>query len=536
MLLQPGVITKGVIARGATGGNSGIQNYYFDGAFQSAYVTDNAAANPYLANGDVNYGRHPIGNRNVLPYTNSSSSANHVRHSLIKFRVASNANYSNVRVSFVNWGMNSTSEFVNNGAIRIKASVWYNNSFYPITFNSGCAEVTITNNREAESDDVSGLTLTAGTEGYIITRYIGPSGSRARYQQMGTHVIHGEGTLASAVETDDYTTGTFARSAVAGTPVLSGGNITSCPVTSGGSGWTSVSAPSVYAYEVQADGQIANKTIGYANKSGDAISTITVTSGTPPAGATWTNPTVVIGNQFSSTTLVYGPSLISGVPDRPVKSLILLGDSITIGWSSSDTIGDIKHNFGLYERGLNNVCGVINLGSSGISAQYYQSFSLYGNTWRFIRNNPTTYGLVALGTNDLNAGTNYASTKTYVEAVTSRLRLYGRAVGMAYLLPRSTSTDAFATEVNQTPATGFGAGSGADSFNTAIANGSIVSEFSPIDGRFLVQGTDPWKWRADSFSAWTPPYTGDGTHPALNMLGYATSNSAWKNQFSNLFA
>jgi hypothetical protein len=79
------------------------------------------------------------------------------------------------------------------------------------------------------------------------------------------------------------------------------------------------------------------------------------------------------------------------------------------------------------------------------------------------------------------------------------------------IIPRTTSTDSWATEANQTPRTGFELNGIADQFNTWIATQAGTATFANVDVRSQVKGTDPNKWIA-------PGETTDGTHPGSPAL------------------
>ncbi|MDE2233602.1 MAG: SGNH/GDSL hydrolase family protein [Patescibacteria group bacterium] len=219
------------------------------------------------------------------------------------------------------------------------------------------------------------------------------------------------------------------------------GVITSVSKTSGGSGYSS--GPSLYAYEEMADGTTQFKNIGYGNLSGGAVNSGTVTSGTCNAGYVWTNPTVKFGGGtgFGNTTAIPDFALMTAIPDRPVKSLILIGDSIARGYTSDDGNGDIKHNFGIYERAIRNRFGVINMSTSGGAlanqVQYGTTFvKQYG-----LYMGKATHALITLATNDILTGATKSSVEANFNTLATYIRTFGTLVAAGKILPRGAASN-----------------------------------------------------------------------------------------------
>lgn len=452
-------------------------------------------------------------NRAMLPAA-TTSTANYVRQSRLQFKVPTNSDFSNVTVWYAGFGQNSGGEFSSPDSQSIRTAIEIGGGHYRSSADQECPADGLI------GIGLPGLTLAAGDKGYVVTRAVGANtGSVARIIGHGTHVIFGEGAVNGTDTGLDFTDGNYGKNAVAAAPTVSGGNITACGVTSGGSGYAA--GVSVYAYEVQPDGTIAQKTIGNATRTGDAITSITITSGTPPSGvAAWVSPTVVIGNRFSSTSQVYGPVCITGTPtNASAKSLIILLTSIEIGYTSTDNIGDFDRNHGLPERGLLNRCGTLNLASSSQVASSFRSTTTFAKTYELLETLGLSNAYCYMGapTNDVVAGISETTTQSYMNEIKSNMAARNIVTDFAKFLPRTTDAT--------TAATGFGAGGVAENLNTKIANGTIASTGTGFkDPRTQFENADPLLWNAS--------YTTDWIHPNLAGLAFAGSNAAWTSQFA----
>lgn len=457
-------------------------------------------------------------NRAMMPAT-TLSSANYVRQSRLKFTVPSNSNFTNIVVWYPGFGQSSGGEFSSHDDQLIRASIDIGGTNYRSAADVNCPI------NGFVPVPIPGVTLTAGAQGYIITRALGSAGTTSRIIGHGTHVIFGEGQVSGTNPALDYTDGNYGKDAVAAAPVVTAGNIASCGVAAGGTGYTS--GKSVYAYEVQPDGTIAQKTIGNATRTGSAITSITITSGTPPAGvAAWVTPTVVIGNDFSATTQTYGPAFITGTPSNAsAKSLLVFLTSIEIGYTSADSIGDLNRNFGIVERGLSNRCGVFNLSSSSQTASSFRSTTTFSKTYAMLSalGISNMYAYMGAPTNDVAGGISEATTESYMNEIKANLAARNILTDFALFLPRTTGTIGA-----QTPSTGFGTAGIAANLDAKIIAGTIVSTG--------IGYKDPRTQFADLVNdrLWNTLRTDttDLIHPNLTGLAYAGGNTSWTDQFS----
>jgi lysophospholipase L1-like esterase len=142
---------------------------------------------------------------------------------------------------------------------------------------------------------------------------------------------------------------------------------------------------------------------------------------------------------------LYGPSMIlarakATVPWQAIVALI--GDSLTHG------DGDTPNDRGWGAQALKGLRSYVKAAYSGKLAS---DLLTYDNTlWPKVQG--ATHGVLLIGTNDLNGGASLATLQSRVIAVWKRMAAAGMLVRGATIPPRSTSTDNWATTVNQTTA------------------------------------------------------------------------------------
>lgn len=544
--------------------------------------------------------RTVLGNGNVLPYTFNTAASIRFRSYAKKKQVASNANYSQVKVTWSNFVATSTNE---SAAIyptqKVAHSIKYNGVYYPVTY-SGASSATVASGTSVTSDTIAGLTLTAGSEyeergliiyplpfknqtanftvGQVVTggtsgatgtiesqTDAGATGSLVLINESGTFVdgealtdplggaavvdlasninyINSITTLSffleGTINSNTATTGYLAADPVTtrmvpGAVTINGsGNITAIATSVAGVGYSSASSVTAYEYH---DGTFYFKNVGNTNVGHTSI---TITSGTPPAGlAAWTNPTIVItgGGDFGATTAINTCSLTTGIPSVPVKSILLIGDSITRGYSSVDALGDLTHNFGIHERAILNRCGTINSAISSLTAANFADYSTkFPKTYAlYIQSGICTHARIALGINDITTGVSQSALKNNLNVIRDQCTIVGMRTAFSKYMPCVTTTDGCVTEVNQTPKTGCSAGGVLDLMNIDIVNNTLVSDFAVSDPYTIVRGDDPNKWNSPASSVpVTAALSGDGTHPGAYFgIAYISLNSTFQSGY-----
>jgi hypothetical protein len=233
--------------------------------------------------------------------------------------------------------------------------------------------------------------------------------------------------------------------------------------------------------------------------------------------AAWVNPqfSFTAGGGYGGTSAVCPAAKFTAIPDRPVKSLLLVADSIGRGYSSTDTIGDENYNFGFHERAIAGRCGTVNMAISSLLGSAMANYATNYPLTMALYAGATTHARVAIGINDITTGANSTQVTNYINIIANYLRTFGVQVGIGKFCPCVTSTDSMVTEANQTPKTGSAAGGVLDTVNQAIDAGTIVSDFTVCDPYSVVVGDTPFKWRTlDSTPAVPYIISGDGTHPS----------------------
>jgi lysophospholipase L1-like esterase len=231
------------------------------------------------------------------------------------------------------------------------------------------------------------------------------------------------------------------------------------------------------------------------------------------------------GTSFSTAT-----GILLGVPVAPMAAVVYIGDSIADGTGdTSDAVG----NIGFIARGLETVNGAtMPYLKETVGSWTYQNATLdkaprLRSLWPF-----ETHAIIELGTNDIPNSESLATIQGYATAMCTGLHAvigpYGRPLKVAFttLMPRTTSTDSWATAANQTPVAGFAVGGIRDQYNAwlkaNVGNGCIdyvidsgaAVEDPAVHGAWLTNGTANYP-------------TIDGIHPttALHIIASGPVNS-----------
>ena len=231
------------------------------------------------------------------------------------------------------------------------------------------------------------------------------------------------------------------------------------------------------------------------------------------------------------------PLLTLGIPAAPMPAVIYCGDSIGAGTGDVSGISTYA-SLGYIQRGLESAGGATGVpvpwqAQSMPTLDFLHFTKAYSQAcrsmWQY-----ATHLVIQLGTNDIaNDGASLATLQGYVtEMCTAAKRTigpYGKPLQTAVvkLIPRTNSTDSWATAANQTPLGGFGVGGIRDQYNAwaaGLVGGGLVDKV--IDPNVYIE--DP-----NNHGCWitngTANYpTSDGTHPttAVHVLA-AQAVNAW---------
>lgn len=225
---------------------------------------------------------------------------------------------------------------------------------------------------------------------------------------------------------------------------------------------------------------------------------------------------IVVGRPMASAVhpIGIGDSIISGATDTSAANGGL-------GWSRSLTDAD----------GVSNPRGGLKIGTSGAQGAAWNSAS-YTKPQALLK-----YGTVALeefGTNTFVTVQPSSAAQAIVDPIWTKLASAGLPIIRTKLIPRTTSTDSWATAANQTAINAsWLSGGGARAFNDWIDTQSarfvaIVSQ-SDVRTSSTQSSDDFYKWLTDGTAN---KYTNDGVHPNIN--GYKLLAAAYRAVYDSL--
>lgn len=245
------------------------------------------------------------------------------------------------------------------------------------------------------------------------------------------------------------------------------------------------------------------------------------------ASSSQVNAIGVMTTQTGGSTLNrdFGPVCIEGLAASHDIAVLADGDSLLAGVNDTNQPNgnDGTTNGGFVQRGLKSVNGrsvpILSMAYAGTQAQQFVgSMTKRAQYFPFC-----THMIENFGTNDFAAG---ARTAAQIYADRQTIWTAARAAGVRWIealpiFPRATSTDSWATLVNQTPSTGYATTSGVfrDPMNallaTALSQGLINGIININTVAADAVSLDKWVVTGAANYA-----TADGTHPtpALSAL------------------
>ena len=199
----------------------------------------------------------------------------------------------------------------------------------------------------------------------------------------------------------------------------------------------------------------------------------------------------------------YMPAVLGKYVTGDPGSWILAGDSKTYG------TGDTSNGTAQGVLGLTRAM----FPDATLAANAYSSWNMgspsgVGSDWATgVTTRLTSYIKYAKNAIEV-YGTN-AITSSFSTAIHAQLRAGGvKLIIRTSISPRTTSTDTWITEANQTYVTNWGPGGTVNTFETTM-KGLVASDLTYFD--FLgVRGVDPFKWVINGVANYA---TADGTHP-----------------------
>ena len=467
----------------------------------------------------IYYSRAIASNGNRLPCYYQSDTRS-VLNQARKRRVSSAASFSSVVLTYAGFYVYSGAESALTAPFTLRVGILYKGTYYPVTFGGSRDWTFPVGKTYKASDPVANLMLNAGDTFIEITRRVSNAANDNVLVTTAWVAAFGEWSYAGTDPSVDYTLGGAPGGLLPATgyfTINSGGTITQLTTTRAGSGYTGTYLP-VYAFDPDT-GLHAGTLIANIGVSAGA-NTTGVTSGGALVNTTGWGPNTrpVYGDaSLDVQKRAYHACLVTGAPSRATSSLLVLGDSNDAGYSASDSLGDDLRNYGIYERAIGSRIGVAHLSQAGIASSslviesalpishaIYDPLAAYGNLkvlWQ------------ACG-NDIGGGSSAGAVLESIKAGAELWRGRGAQVSFATPVPRTTSTDQWATTANQTPAAGFAAGkAGAiDDVTYAIRyqTAGCHSDFGVFEARTASESpATPNVWRVDGGAVTT-----DGSHPS----------------------
>lgn len=209
----------------------------------------------------------------------------------------------------------------------------------------------------------------------------------------------------------------------------------------------------------------------------------------------------------------YGSDFLALIGQLPAgaESVVFMGDSIMFGIAENL---DANYNLGFLQKGLGDVYGgMVPSSNFGRAFETLADFaSSTGATHRIPTANYFNKAVCNFGTNDIPGGASLSTMQAQYLSSWAELRAKTGYVAQVTLLPRTTSTDNWATLGNQTPVTGYGTGEIRDQLNTWFATQVGVTIDAVIDAAAYFQDpSDHTAWLTNGTANAT---TSDGLHPS----------------------
>lgn len=347
-------------------------------------------------------------------------------------------------------------------------------------------------------------TFAAGDEILICTRIVGPASSTEYLLSHPAVARRGGGRVRGTDTGVDMTGGAGVGFGATGTPTMSAQTITAVSAATPGSGYSGTG--SIFFVANEAGGKDANYaavvdagayTGGYQNAVGSDFVT---------------PPITIVANGFASDTVIYGPSIISGVPVGGVEpiSLEALGDSGDRGFTSSDQYGDAKGNFGPVERYYNSAFGIVNFAVSGMSAAGWAG--VRAKVYEGVEDNGVQFNNTydGLGINDATVGTSFSDIADLKKTITDYSRARGCKIFFSDWEPATTGTYTGDPSANQTAISGAGAVSARTTHNAELGSDArLTGDYAHATiGSIVQDATYGWAWNGSAGMA----YSDDGRH------------------------
>lgn len=212
-----------------------------------------------------------------------------------------------------------------------------------------------------------------------------------------------------------------------------------------------------------------------------ADNTLNLTAQTP----SYASPTYDAGLSF--------PPMVTGRLKNPTAVLGIVGDSIS--QAHYERIPDPTWGGNGWQRALRQAIPSVNVARMSMAYTHWRTRNEGAHG---VLRNGVTHVLLAMGRNDLSAGTSAATIQTYLQDMAAPFLARGVKVYAMTLTPVCTSSDTFATVANQTISSAPQEAQRV-AFNTWLRANWAAQGFSGIfDAAWAVDPTDSGKWSVDS--------------------------------------
>lgn len=402
---------------------------------------------------------------NRFPTSLSNATSNRVAHNVVPRYMKETT--SRLYFTYVNYWIGNGGEYNSGFAFDLRASVIDSQGvIQQIIFPQG-ATATL-----ADGSMVTGYADGVFTQNSWIKeinrRHYTGSGDVQWLQGLPLIAWQGGGVLYNNDTATDLTALGVGRGAQV-TVALNGNAIGSMSIQDGGEGYQNTSFTFAYLLTKEAGGKDAF-VLGVVDGNGAIAGQYNVNNG---SGFTKAPDAYIqtLGNTPPSDTVGWGASIIacdSSNATRP--SMVLLGDSIAAGYTSTDGFGDVTGHFGVYERSIGSQANVMNL---AVSSMYAGSF-VHTKQYAALDEAQISfdYAMLQFGINDVVNGQTFNGLADTIKAHADEWRSHGASIIIPTLLPATFSSDGFATTANQVPRPGCDASGVRTNYNSAIRNQS----------------------------------------------------------------
>ena len=218
------------------------------------------------------------------------------------------------------------------------------------------------------------------------------------------------------------------------------------------------------------------------------------------------------GTAFTTKNSGYTPVILGTPLDSTAPVYIIVGDSIADYHNDTSGAGIGGRAFAMRAMhdaaSLNNPIPALNVARYGSTS----SLAINGGKWKaFIKY--TNRAIEEYGTNDVGTGTPpaLATLQSNISSIWSALTRNGvEKIIRTKLLMRTTSTDSWQTEANQTYATNWDSSGRVSEFNAWLDDKLTDETIDALTEGTSVRGTDSYKWVVTGASNYA---TSDGLHP-----------------------